>query len=179
MSSEAKIADIKRQLGEAVQRIETIQTGQPLLTRIASHLKTQSGSIINVVLTASLFAVAIGRLHQKQQHEAERQDWQEKQVKLDLDRQRLAQQVTGLQRQLQQLTAGVQRELTDGGYRLAPVRSRLQQMLADFPSTAGLPATSQLQNATQQPAAAMLPQQPKPLSPALQVASKLAVLHRS
>lgn len=70
MSSEAKIADIKRQLGEAVQRIETVQSGQPLLTRISSHLKAQSGSIINVVLTASLFAVAIGRLHQKQQYEA-------------------------------------------------------------------------------------------------------------
>ncbi|KAL3161022.1 hypothetical protein ABBQ38_009406 [Trebouxia sp. C0009 RCD-2024] len=171
MSSEAKIADIKRQLGEAVQRIETIQTGQPLLTRIASHLKTQSGSIVNVVLTASLFAVAIGRLHQKQQHEAERQDWQEKEVKLDLDRQRLAQQVTGLQRQLLQLTAGVQRELTDGGYRLAPVRSRLQQMLADFPSTAGLPATSQLQTAAQNPAAGMLPQPSNSLSPAPQLQS--------
>lgn len=71
MSSDQKIADIKRQLGEAVNRIETVQSGhqQPLLTRISSHLKTQSGSIVNVVLTASLFAVAIGRLQQKQQHE--------------------------------------------------------------------------------------------------------------
>lgn len=71
MSSDKKIAEIKQQLGEAVQRIETIQSGhkQPLLTRISSHLKTQSGSIVNVVLTASLFAVAVGRLHQKRQHE--------------------------------------------------------------------------------------------------------------
>ena len=85
---------------------------------------------------------------------------------------RLAQQVTGLQRQLLHLKAGVQRELTDGGYRLAPVRSRLQQMLADFPGKAGLPAPSQLQNAAQQPAAAVLPQQPSSLSPAPQVCIK-------
>lgn len=116
MSSDAKIADIKRQLGEAVNRIENIQSGgkQPLLTRVSNHFKTQSGSIVNVVLTASLFIVAIGRLQQKQQHEvisrpsahvvsqsaqqlsttlvrclqSDRQDWQEEQRKLDLDRQR-------------------------------------------------------------------------------------------
>ena len=71
MTSEQKIADIKRQLGEAVNRIETLQSGQkqPLLSRLATHFKTQSGSLINVVLTASVFAVAFGKLNQKQQHE--------------------------------------------------------------------------------------------------------------
>lgn len=71
MSSDQKIADIQRQLGETVSRIETIQGGrqQPLLSRISSHFKAQSGSLVNVVLTASIFAVAFGRLNQKQQHE--------------------------------------------------------------------------------------------------------------
>lgn len=71
MSSDQKIADIKRQLGETVSRIESIQGGQkqPLLTRISSHFRTQSGSLVNLVLTASIFAVAIGKLNQKQQHE--------------------------------------------------------------------------------------------------------------
>ncbi len=74
MSSDQKIADIKHQLGEAVNRIETIQGGrqQPLLSRIATHFRAQSGSLANVVLTASIFAVAFGRLNQKHQHEASR-----------------------------------------------------------------------------------------------------------
>jgi len=72
MSPDQKIADIKRQLGEAVNRIENIQGGrqQPLLSKISSHFRTQGSSIVNVVLTASVFAVAFGRLQQKQQHEA-------------------------------------------------------------------------------------------------------------
>ncbi len=72
MSSDQKIADIKRQLGEAVNRIENIQGGrqQPLLSKISSHFRTQGSSIVNVALTASVFAVAFGRLQQKQQHEA-------------------------------------------------------------------------------------------------------------
>jgi len=45
---------------------------------------------------------------------------------------RLSEQVSGLERQLIQLKAGVQRELNDGGYRLGPVKSRLQEMLEDF-----------------------------------------------
>ncbi len=72
MSSDQKIADIKRQLGEAVNRIENIQGGRqrPLLSKISHHLRAQGGSLVNVVLTASVFAVAFGRLQQKQQHEA-------------------------------------------------------------------------------------------------------------
>ena len=113
MSSEHKIAEIKRQLGEAVNRIETLQSGQkpPLLSRLATHFKTQSGSLINVVLTASVFAVAFGKLNQKQQHEVhkllflqtehacrlqtqrwlffymqiERADWKEQQQRLQLN----------------------------------------------------------------------------------------------
>ena len=45
---------------------------------------------------------------------------------------RLAAEVTSLETQLTQLKAGVQRELDEGGYRLAPVKSRLQELLADF-----------------------------------------------
>lgn len=85
---------------------------------------------------------------------------------------RLAQQVTGLQMQVLQLKAGVQRELDGGGYRLAPVRSRLEQMLADFSSSAGLPAASQLQNPAQQQADGGLPQQSSSLTPAPQVCVK-------
>ena len=45
---------------------------------------------------------------------------------------RLAAEATTLETQLTQLKAGVQRELDGGGFRLAPVKSRLQEMLTDF-----------------------------------------------
>lgn len=72
MSSDQRIAEIKRQLGEAVSRIESVQSGQnkPLLSKIANHLRTQSGSLVNVMLAASVFAVALGKLNQKTQHQA-------------------------------------------------------------------------------------------------------------
>lgn len=68
MSSDTKIAELKRQLGETVQRIDTIQQGSQLslTSRISRHFRTQSGSLINVVLTASVFAVALGKMQQKQ-----------------------------------------------------------------------------------------------------------------
>lgn len=74
MSSQDKIAELKRQLGETVQRIDTIQQGRqlPLTSRIARHFKTQSGSLINVVLTASVLAVALGKWQQKQQYQVQK-----------------------------------------------------------------------------------------------------------
>lgn len=167
MSSDQKIADIKRQLGETVSRIESIQGGQkqPLLTRISSHFRTQSGSLVNLVLTASIFAVAIGKLNQKQQHEIEKLNWQEKQLKIQLDRDRLSQQVSGLERQLIQLKAGVQQELDDGGYRLGPVKSRLQEMLADFSTSPRSLTTQQLQQASQPPLPRQQGSSPVPAPP--------------
>lgn len=74
MSSDQKIADLKRQLGETVQRIDSIQSGRqlPLTSRIAQHFRTQTGSLINVVLTASVLAVALGKMQQKQQFQVHR-----------------------------------------------------------------------------------------------------------
>ena len=45
---------------------------------------------------------------------------------------RLSQQVSGLQQQLVTFQHHVQSELDEGGFRLGPVKSRLQQLLADF-----------------------------------------------
>lgn len=233
MSSDQKIADIKRQLGEAVNRIESIQGGrqQPLLSKISSHFRAQGGSIVNVVLTASVLAVAFGRLQQKQQHEArsacassaimqilchhttslcleagaeksccmqsEKKDWQENQQKLQLDRDRytfdhahyqvagvhcrltllkeklgpcmreflqsrLSEQLSGLEGQLMQLKAGVQRELNDGGYRLGPVKSRLQEMLEDFATAPSSTPSQQSQQPNMLPLPGMT-QQPASL----------------
>lgn len=69
MSSDQKIAELKRQLGETVQRIDTIQQGRQLSLagKISHHFKTQGGSLINVVLTASVLAVALGKMQQKAQ----------------------------------------------------------------------------------------------------------------
>ena len=66
------LAKLKRQLGETVNRIDTIQQGRQLSLagKISKHFKTQSGSLINIVLTASLMAVSLGKLQQKQQHQA-------------------------------------------------------------------------------------------------------------
>ena len=58
---------------------------------------------------------------------------------------RLSEQVSGLERQLMQLKAGVQRELNDGGYRLGPVKSRLQEMLEDFAVVPSLRPSQRLQ----------------------------------
>lgn len=45
---------------------------------------------------------------------------------------RLSQQVSGLQQQLVTFQHHVQSELDEGGFRFGPVKSRLQQLLADF-----------------------------------------------
>ncbi|DBA85024.1 hypothetical protein WJX79_005104 [Trebouxia sp. C0005] len=175
MSSDQKIADIKRQLGEAVNRIESIQGGrqQPLLSKISSHFRAQGGSIVNVVLTASVLAVAFGRLQQKQQHESEKKDWQENQQKLQLDRDRLSEQLSGLEGQLMQLKAGVQRELNDGGYRLGPVKSRLQEMLEDFATAPSSTPSQQSQQPNMLPLPGMT-QQPASLLSAPGPAQPLA-----
>lgn len=72
MASDQTIAELKRQLGETVDRIDSIQQGRQLSLagKISKHFKTQSGSLINIVLTASLVAVSLGKLQQKQQHQA-------------------------------------------------------------------------------------------------------------
>ena len=51
----------------------------------------------------------------------------------------MSQQVLGLEQQLDTLHSNVQRELDDGGFRLGPVKSRLQQLLADFAIRPSLP----------------------------------------
>ncbi|DBA94562.1 hypothetical protein WJX77_009174 [Trebouxia sp. C0004] len=98
----------------------------------------------------------------------EKKDWQENQQKLQLDRDRLSEQVSGLEEQLIQLKAGVHRELNDGGYRLGPVKSRLQEMLEDF-AIAPSPTCSQpsqqlvmppLPGMTQHPASLLNTSQP-------------------
>ncbi len=81
---------------------------------------------------------------------------------------RLSEQVSGLERQLIQLKAGVQRELNDGGYRLRPVKSRLQEMLEDFATASSSTPSQQSQQPimpslpgmTQQPASLLNAPQP-------------------
>ena len=76
---------------------------------------------------------------------------------------RLSEETAVLARQLTDLKAGVQRELDDGGFRLAPVKSRLQQMLADFSTdnqTAVAAGKQQLQHPLLQPTPSAPPDQP-------------------
>jgi len=83
---------------------------------------------------------------------------------------RLSEQVSGLERQLIQLKAGVQRELNDGGYRLGPVRSRLQEMLEDFATASSSTSSQQSQQPIMPPLPGMrqqpasLPTAPQPVS---------------
>ncbi len=71
---------------------------------------------------------------------------------------RLSEQVSGLERQLFQLKTGVQRELNDGGYRLGPVKSRLQEMLEDFTIAPSSIPRQQSQQPNMLPLPGMTPQ---------------------
>ena len=71
---------------------------------------------------------------------------------------RLSEQVSGLERQLFQLKTGVQRELNDGGYRLGPVKSRLQEMLEDFTIAPSSIPRQQSQQPNMPPLPGMTPQ---------------------
>ncbi|DBB08351.1 TPA: hypothetical protein ACH3X3_008512 [Trebouxia sp. C0006] len=105
--------------------------------------------------------------------QSEKKDLQENQQKLQLDRDRLSEQVSGLERQLFQLKTGVQRELNDGGYRLGPVKSRLQEMLEDFTIAPSSIPRQQSQQPNMLPLPGMTPQ-PASLLTAPQPAQKPA-----
>lgn len=77
---------------------------------------------------------------------------------------RLSEQVSGLERQMTQLKAGVQRELNEGGYRLGPVKSRLQEMLEDFAVVPSLRPSQRLQQPVR-PSLPSMAQQPPVNSP--------------
>lgn len=90
---------------------------------------------------------------------------------------RLSQQVSGLERQLIQLKAGVQQELDDGGYRLGPVKSRLQEMLADFSTSPRSLTTQQLQQASQPPLPRQQGSSPVPVSQANKILLQICLVY--
>lgn len=69
MSSEEKIKEISKRLGETVERIDSLQKGkaEPFRVRFRRHISKQGNVLVNAGLAGCIFFVAVGRLHQKQE----------------------------------------------------------------------------------------------------------------
>lgn len=86
-----------RQTQERIERIEQLQkkklsdltSGQG----VVKHVKTQGNHFFNILMAASCLAIAVGRLNQKNQHQAEKEQWQEAMQRLTEENRRLCEQL--------------------------------------------------------------------------------------
>ena len=69
MSSDHRLQELKDKLDGTIKRIETVQKGSSLSSRLRSHLRMQAPNLANVVLAGCVFAVAFGRLQLQNQQE--------------------------------------------------------------------------------------------------------------
>ena len=69
LSETERIAALRQQLAKSVNRIDSLQASKSWSARVSDHLRRNSNGIINLALASSVFAVALGRLAMKSQHE--------------------------------------------------------------------------------------------------------------
>ena len=71
MASPEKLAGISKALDETMNRVDSMKKRQvlPYSTRLRQHLSSSSGYLTNIVLAGCIFAVAAGRLSQKNMFE--------------------------------------------------------------------------------------------------------------
>lgn len=129
LSETERIAALREQLAKSVDRIDSLQTSKSWTARVSDHLRRNSNGIINLALASSVFAVALGRLAMKSQHEVEKQDWVEERQRILRQKENVQTEAAAARQQLQTLQQGVLDELQSGGWRLAPVAQRLRQQV--------------------------------------------------
>lgn len=117
----------------AIQRLDDVQKARhntPLLERMRRHLHKNSPHLLNVLMAGTVLAVALGRLDQKQKHQAEKERLEEEQRKLGQQLAAAEGHVAALHSSTEQLVAALEQAAEGRGRNDLPALVR--QQLADW-----------------------------------------------